>query len=108
MKRKICSILDAGNWEIWVGAGEKGEKLIQRPTPPLPPPPTISWQGLLQANGRGYMWNKHSSDSSCSLSCPGLTSVIWIVLRTNFSPMVNLFPFPRDQFSELWQLMAWL
>ena len=38
MKRKICSILDAGNWEIWVGAGEKGEKLIQRPTPPLPHP----------------------------------------------------------------------
>ena len=47
VKRKICFILDAGNWEIWVGRREREKSFSKGQLHPYPHPQQISWQGLL-------------------------------------------------------------
>ena len=102
MDRKVCFILDAGNWEGW------GQTPVQSSTPPTP---DNQWARAFRDRGRGLHTETAQSALTVALKLVigGLTIIILSVLSTvDLQFQVWFVSIPWGQFSELWQFMSWL
>ena len=75
MDRKVCFILDAGNWEGW------GQTPVQSSTPPTP---DNQWARAFRGRGRGLHTETAQSALTVALKLVigGLTIIILIVFST--------------------------